>query len=142
MTDDNPVSKWRAAGQQHLAAPDRTRSDKGGPPMSSDNPATTTTRTICKYPGCDQPAATATGPGRPPEYCEGRGHTKVTAWRERRRLAAAAAGTPTAAATDKPVTMARPTGAELPRSLRAAADRGAGIAGPARDARPTLSDPT
>ena len=46
-----------------------------------------TAGTTCKFPGCDQPAARATGPGRPPEYCEGRGHTKVTAWRERRRLA-------------------------------------------------------
>src|SRR5712691_10700211 len=27
MTDDNPASKWRAAGQQHPAAPDPTRND-------------------------------------------------------------------------------------------------------------------
>ena len=98
--------------------------------MTSE-PATTTARPACKYPGCDQPAAPAAGPGRPPEYCEGRGHTKVTAWRERRRLAAAAAGTTTAADTDKPVTHARLTGAELLRSWRAEADRLAGIVEPA-----------
>ncbi len=61
--------------------------------MTSDN-IPTTARNQCKYPGCDQAAAPATGPGRPPEYCEGRGHTKVTAWRERRHLAAAQAGKP------------------------------------------------
>ena len=109
--------------------------------MTSE-PATTTTRPGCKYPGCDQPAAPATGPGRPPEYCEGRGHTKVTAWRERRRLAAAAAGTTAAADTDKPVTHARLTGAELLRSWRAEADRLAGIVGQLRDAIETLTDPT
>ena len=108
--------------------------------MNSEN--TTTTRNPCKYPGCDQPAASAAGPGRPPEYCEGRGHTKVTAWRERRRLAAAQAGTTTAADTDKPVTMARLTGTELLRSLRTEADRVAGIADQLRDAIETLTDPT
>src|SRR5260370_4969373 len=109
--------------------------------MTSDN-IPTTARNQCKYPGCDQAAAPATGPGRPPEYCEGRGHTKVTAWRERRRLAAAAAGTTTTADTDKPVTMARLTGAELLRSLRAEADRVAGIAAQLREAVQTLTDPT
>src|SRR6266571_7127246 len=125
MTDDNPASKWRAAGQQHPAAPDPTRNDRE-PAMTSQNPATT--ERACAYPGCTQPAAPPTGPGRPPEYCEGRGHTKVTAWRERRRLAAAAAGTATSAAdTENPVTTARVTGAELLRSLRTEADRVAGI---------------
>src|ERR1700678_2040143 len=108
--------------------------------MNSQN--TTTTRNPCKYPGCDQPAASAAGTGRPPEYCEGRGHTKVTAWRERRRLAAAQAGTTTAADTDKPMTMARLTGTELLRSLRTEADRVAGIADQLRDAIETLTAPT
>src|SRR6266700_8262000 len=90
--------------------------------------------TTCKFPGCGQPAARAAGPGRPPEYCEGRGHTKVTAWRERRRLAAAEAGTATSADTDRPVTHARVTGAELLRLLRAEADRVQGSAGQLRDA--------
>src|SRR5712692_4197049 len=108
--------------------------------MTSEHPATT--GRSCNYPGCTQPAARPSGPGRPPEYCEGRGHTKVTAWRERRRLAAAAAGTTTAADTDKPLSMARVTGAELLRSLRAEADRVAGIADRLRDAIETLTDPT
>src|ERR1039457_2018675 len=58
--------------------------------MAIDN--TATSRNMCKHPGCTEPAAKAAGPGRPPEYCEGRGHTKVTAWRERRRPAAGEAG--------------------------------------------------
>jgi colicin import membrane protein len=109
--------------------------------MTSE-PATTTARPTCRYPGCGQPAAPAAGPGRPPEYCEGRGHTKVTAWRERRRLAAVAAGTTAAADTDRPVTHARLTGAELLRSWHAEADRLAGIVGQLRDAIETLTDPT
>ena len=97
--------------------------------MASGNTTPTTARNTCKHPGCGEPAAPATGPGRPPEYCEGRGHTKVTAWRERRRLAAAEAGTTASPAdTDNPVTMARVTGAELLRALRAEADRVSGIA--------------
>jgi colicin import membrane protein len=104
---------------------------------------TVPTVTTCKFPGCDQPAAKASGPGRPPEYCEGRGHTKVTAWRERRRLAAAQAGTPAGVTdTDNPLTMARVTGAELLRSLRSEADRLAGITERLRDAVTTVTDPT
>src|SRR5580658_144964 len=110
--------------------------------MATGNTTPATARNTCKHPGCGQPAAPATGPGRPPEYCEGRGHTKVTAWRERRRLAAAAAGTTTAADTDKPLTHARLTGAELLRSWRTEADRAAGIVELLRDAIETLTDPT
>jgi hypothetical protein len=85
---------------------------------TSENP--TATGRACNYPGCTQPVPEPSGPGRSPEYCEGRGHTKVTAWRERRRLAAAAGtSTVTAADTDQPVTHARVTGAELLRLLRA-----------------------
>src|SRR6266481_3984848 len=98
--------------------------------MTSENP--TATERACNYPGCTQPVAAPAGPGRPPEYCEGRGHTKVTAWRERRRLAAA----------DQPVTHARVTGVELLRLLRAEADRVEGIARQLRDAITTLTDPT
>src|SRR5260370_6645037 len=113
------------------------------PEARMTSPTTTAAGTTCKYPGCDQPAARAIGPGRPPEYCEGRGHTKVTAWRERRRLAAAEAGTGTSAADiENPVTMARVTGAELLRSLRAEADRVAGIADRLREAVATVADPT
>jgi hypothetical protein len=111
--------------------------------MASDNTTPAPARTTCKHPGCTAPAALATGPGRPPEYCEGRGHTKVTAWRERRRLAAAAAGnTASPADTDTPVTMARVTGAELLRLLHAEADRVADIAARLREAVETATDPT
>ena len=110
--------------------------------MASDT-TTSTARATCKYPGCSEPAAPAAGPGRPPEYCEGRGHTQVTAWRERRRLAAARAGTAASPAdTDTPVTMAKVTGAELLRLLRAEADRVADIADRLREAVDTVTDPT
>jgi hypothetical protein len=56
---------------------------------------------------------------RPPEYCTGRGHTRVSAWRERRRLAAERNGAVISPAEDaSPVTMAKMTGAELLRSLQ------------------------
>ena len=107
--------------------------------MALDTPA----RPVCKHPGCTEPAAPTSGPGRPREYCEGRGHTRVSAWRERRRLEAAQAGTtPSPADTDTPVTMAKVTGAELLRQLRAEADRVAGIADRLRDAVETVTDPT
>ena len=61
--------------------------------MASGNTTVAAARSTCKHPGCGEPAAPPTRPGRPREYCEGRGHTKVTAWRERRRLAAAETGT-------------------------------------------------
>jgi colicin import membrane protein len=102
---------------------------------------TPTARTLCKHPGCTEPAAPATGPGRPPEYCEGRGHNRVSAWRERRRLAAQN-GTASPADADNPVTMAKVTGAELLRLLRAEADRVAGIADRLREAVDTVADPT
>src|ERR1035441_1679504 len=109
--------------------------------MAIDN--TATSRNMCKHPGCTEPAAKAAGPGRPPEYCEGRGHTKVTAWRERRRLAAGEAGaTASPSGTGNPVTMARVTGAELLRMLRAEADRVSGIADRLREAIETVTDPT
>jgi colicin import membrane protein len=112
--------------------------------MPTANTTTTTTaRNTCKHPGCTEPAVPATGPGRPPEYCVGRGHTGVTAWRERRYLAAVAAGaTASPADTDSPVTMAKVTGAELLRALRAEADRDVGIADRLRQAVETLTDPT
>src|ERR1039457_2377888 len=103
--------------------------------MASGNVTPTTARNTCKHPGCGEPAAPTSGPGRPPEYCEGRGHTKVTAWRERRRVAhAAAATTPSDAAADTRVTMAKVTGAELLRLLRAETARAPGIAARLREA--------
>ncbi|HUY49181.1 MAG TPA: hypothetical protein VMV92_26255 [Streptosporangiaceae bacterium] len=111
--------------------------------MISQNTTSTVTRPVCKYPGCGQPAAPASGPGRPPEYCEGRGHTRVSGWRERRRLAAEKAGTTISPADNgNPVTMAKVTGAELLRSLRAEADRVAALGAELRDRIDTLADPT
>ena len=104
---------------------------------------TTTERTVCKYPGCGQPAARAGGTGRPPEYCAGRGHTRVSAWRERRRLAAEQAGTTISPAEDgSPLTTAKMTGAELLRSLRAEADRITALGAGLRERIDTLTDPT
>src|SRR5580658_9806572 len=103
--------------------------------MASGKTIPATARNTCKHPGCGEKAALATGPGRPPEYCEGRGHTKVTAWRERRRLAASRAGTTTSPGdADSPVTMAKVTVAELLRALRTEADRVSGIADRLRQA--------
>jgi len=100
-------------------------------------------RTMCKFPGCGQPAAPAEGPGRPPEYCSGRGHTRVSAWRERRRMNAETNGTVISAADDaSPMTMAKMTGAELLRSLRAEADRITALGTDLRDRIDTLADPT
>ena len=111
--------------------------------MATGNTTPATARNTCKHPGCAELAAPASGPGRPPEYCEGRGHTKVTAWRERRRLAAvegrhhSTRPTPTARSP-----WPRLTGAELLRSLRAEADRISGIAAGCCEAVETLTDPT
>jgi colicin import membrane protein len=105
--------------------------------------ATTIARTTCKYPGCEQPAAPAGGTGRPPEYCAGRGHTRVSAWRERRRLAAEQVGATISPAEDtNPLTTAKMTGAELLRSLRAEADRITALGAGLRDRIDTLTDPT
>jgi colicin import membrane protein len=104
---------------------------------------TTIARTVCKYPGCGEPAAPVSGTGRPPEYCTGRGHTRVSAWRERRRLAAEQAGTTISPAEDgSPLTTAKMTGVELLRSLRAEADRITAIGAGLRDRIDTLTDPT
>src|SRR5258708_32640000 len=80
---------------------------------------TTTATTTCKFPGCENAPERASGPGRPPEYCADPGHNKVTAWRERKRLADAERGvTTTEADVEQPVTMARVTGAEMLRQMR------------------------
>lgn len=103
---------------------------------------TTVARETCKYPGCGQPAVPASGADRPPEYCAGRGHIRVSAWRERRRLAAEQAGTTISPAEDgNPLTTAKMTGTELLRSLRAEADRIAALGTGLRDRIDTLTDP-
>src|ERR1035441_10787590 len=103
-----------------------------------------TTTTTCRYPGCQHALAPARGqPGRPPEYCEDPGHNRVTAWRERRRLHAEQQGIVTSAADDEqPVTMARVSGAELLREMRAMSDRLAGVAGRLAEAAATGAPPT
>jgi hypothetical protein len=35
--------------------------------MATRNATPTTAQNMCKHPGCDEPAALAIGPGRPPE---------------------------------------------------------------------------
>jgi hypothetical protein len=103
----------------------------------------TTARPACGYPGCDQLAALAEKPERPPEYCAGRGHTRASAWKERRRLAAEKNGTTISAADDaSPVTMAKVGGAELLRSLRAEADRISALGKDLRERIDVLTDPT
>ncbi len=95
----------------------------------------------CKYPGCGQPATSAAGTGRPPEYCAGSGHTRVSAWRERRRHATEQAGAVISPAEGgSPLTTAKMTGAELLRSLRAEADRIAALGAGLRDRIDTLTD--
>jgi hypothetical protein len=67
----------------------------------------------------------------------------VSAWRERRRLAAGQAGTTISPAEDgSPLTTAKMTGAELLRSLRAEADRITALGAGLRDRIDTLTDPT
>ena len=112
--------------------------------MTSKKTATATvSRPACKFPGCEQPAAPAEGTGRPPEYCAGRGHTRASAWKERRRLAAEKNGTTISAADDaSPVTMEKVTGAELLRSLRAEADRISALGKDLRERIDVLTDPT
>src|SRR5260370_1256840 len=103
----------------------------------------TTARPTGGYPGCDQLAAPAEKPGRPPEYCAGRGHTRASAWKERRRLAAEKNGATISAADDaSPVTMAKVGGAELLRSLRTEADRISALGKDLRERIDVLTDPT
>ena len=89
-----------------------------------------TSTATCKYPGCEAIPERAAGPGRPPEYCADPGHNKVTAWRERKRLADAERGvTTTDADTEQPVTMARVHGAEMLRQMRTWRAQLTGVAG-------------
>jgi hypothetical protein len=67
----------------------------------------------------------------------------VSAWRERRRLAAEQAGTTVSPAEDgSPLTTAKMTGVGLLRSLRAEADRITALGAGLRDRIDTLTDPT
>ena len=82
------------------------------------------TRATCKYPGCENPPAPATKPGRPPGFCELEEHNKLSAWRERQRLDAEARGDVVNEAQQaEPVTYSLTAGAELLRQVRAAGER-------------------
>src|SRR5258708_29923535 len=101
-----------------------------------------TSAVTCKYPGCEAPPERTGGPGRPAEYCADAGHNKVSAWRERRRLADAERGvTATEAEAEQPVTMARISGAEMLRQMRDLAGRLSGVADRLTGAVATLGDP-
>src|SRR5260221_10908495 len=102
-----------------------------------------TTTTTCKFPGCENPPEPTPGPGRPGGFCADPGHNKVTAWRERKRLADAERGvTTTDAETEQPVTMARVTGAEMLRQMRDLAGQLGGVADRLTGTVAALGDPT
>ena len=102
-----------------------------------------TTTTTCKFPGCENAPERTAGPGRPPEYCADPAHNRVTAWRERKRLADAERGvTTTEAETEQPVTMARVHGAEMLRQMRDLAGQLSAVAERLTGTVATLGDPT
>jgi hypothetical protein len=49
---------------------------------------TTTSRPVCKFPGCEQPAASADGPGRPAPYRDLCAHSLWALLLRQRQLAA------------------------------------------------------
>src|SRR5258708_19792518 len=101
-----------------------------------------TSTVTCKSPGCEASPDRTGGPGRPAEYCADPGHNKVSAWRERRRLADAEHGvTTTEAEAEQPVTMARISGAEMLRQMRDLAGTLSGVADRPTGAATTLRAP-
>jgi colicin import membrane protein len=101
------------------------------------------TTETCRYPGCQNWPEPASGPGRRPQYCADPGHSAMTAYRERKKLAGAEHGTTTSDAdTDQPVTMARITGAELLRQMRELAGTLAATADRLTGTVATMTDPT
>ena len=72
-----------------------------------------------------------------------RAHNKVSAWRERRRLADIELGEPAnPAGAEQPVTMARISGAEMLRQMQELGGQLAGVADRLIGAATTLGDPT
>jgi colicin import membrane protein len=100
------------------------------------------TTETCRYPGCQDPPESASGPGRRPQYCADPGHNAMTAYRERKKLASAEHGTTSDAETGQPVTMARMTGAELLRQMRELAGTLADTADRLTGTVATMTDPT
>src|SRR5260370_11221133 len=106
-------------------------------------PAQSTTVT-CRFPGCQNPPEQPEPgqSGRPPSYCADPGHNRVTAWRERQRLAAEQSGvTLTDAQAAQPVTMARVSSAEMVRQAAAVARDLQTITAQFSTAVTTLGDP-
>src|SRR6266852_2598316 len=81
----------------------------------------------CAYPGCERPPrpGASEGRGSKPKYCDLRGeageyaHTAMTAFRARQALDRKAAGAPSPADLDRPVTMATARASELRAGLLA-----------------------
>jgi colicin import membrane protein len=74
---------------------------------------TETERRICRFPGCQRPAAASqAGAGRPPEYCDNTGHNRTAAWHARRRLRTEQSGH-AAGVEQRPVDAARQRASEL-----------------------------
>lgn len=74
---------------------------------------TETERRICRFPGCQRPAAASqAGAGRPPEYCDDSAHNRSAAWHARRRLRPDQSGH-AAGVEQRPVDAARQRASEL-----------------------------
>lgn len=78
---------------------------------------------LCRFPGCPLPAAASeSGSGRPPEYCDDPAHNRAAAWRERKRLQRLAETRPPEE-TARPVQAAQQRAAEITTQLTQLADR-------------------
>lgn len=78
---------------------------------------------LCRFPGCPLPAAASeSGSGRPPEYCDDPAHNRAAAWRERKRLQRLVE-TRDPEVTARPVQAAQQRAAEITTQLTQLADR-------------------
>jgi colicin import membrane protein len=74
---------------------------------------TDTERRMCRFPGCQRPAAASqAGAGRPPEYCDDSAHNRTAAWHARRPLRTEQPGH-AAGVEQRPVDAARQRANEL-----------------------------
>lgn len=77
----------------------------------------------CRFPGCPlRAAASESGSGRPPEYCDDPTHNRAAAWRERKRLQRLAETRPPEE-TARPVQAAQQRATEITAQLTQLADR-------------------